>query len=89
MNAPTKSTDRRRHYGLAIGDKVEERAFGSSLRGTVIGFSPTDNNRAYLRLEDGTEHPAIAEYCRPVCDTYSCVDRLWCLQWSICKKEMA
>lgn len=60
------TTDRSRYYGLAIGDEVEERAFGSSLRGTVIGFSPTDNNCAYLRLEDGTKHGSVAEYCKRV-----------------------
>lgn len=53
-----------RHYGLMIGDVVEERAFGTvGGRGTVIDFHPTDNNRAYVREEDGSIVDVICEYC--------------------------
>jgi hypothetical protein len=53
-----------RHYGLNIGDLVEQRAFGHVIQGTVVELSPTDNNRAYIRTtEDGTVIPVIAEWC--------------------------
>jgi hypothetical protein len=56
-----------RHYGLKVGDIVHEKAFGCTVGpGEVIGFSPTDNNRVYIRLEDGEEVSAIAEYCQRV-----------------------
>lgn len=53
-----------RHYGLEVGDVVEERAFNMiGGRGTVIDFHPTDNNRAFVREQDGSIVDVIAEYC--------------------------
>jgi hypothetical protein len=58
-----ETADRTRHYGLIIGDEVEERAFGMVFRGRVIAFDWLDNNRAVIELEDGSKHRAIAEWC--------------------------
>jgi hypothetical protein len=55
--------DRTRHYGLAIGDEVEERMFGFVTKGKVVEFHWLDNNRAYIQLESGEIHPVVAEWC--------------------------
>ncbi len=54
-----------RHYGLRLGDTVEERAFGNVLRGVVIEF-PWDNNAAYIRTADGGKTKVVAEWCTVV-----------------------
>jgi hypothetical protein len=58
-----KTNDRIRHYGLKVGDIVEERAFGVTLRGKVISLPAGDNNAAYICLEDGEKMEVVAEWC--------------------------
>ena len=50
------------HYGLELGDLVECRG----IRGEVVEFDPMDNNRAILKLEDGTMYEAVAEWCAKI-----------------------
>src|SRR5690242_3543070 len=54
------------HFGLQVGNRVEHTAFGHTIVGEVIELPPTDNNRARLRLDDGTETDAVAEWCRVI-----------------------
>lgn len=56
-----------RHYGLRVGQRVAEVAFGHRLEGVVINLSWTDNNRATIRLDDGTETDVVCEWCHPIC----------------------
>ncbi len=55
-----------RHYGLDVGDRVEERIGGIAHRGEVIEVSATDNNRAVVRDDDGETFEATCECCRQV-----------------------
>lgn len=52
-----------RHYGLNVGDLVEERAFGQVLRGRVVELVAHDNNRAIIETDDGEHVPVVAEWC--------------------------
>lgn len=51
------------HYGLKVGDMVEERAFGQVLCGRVIELDICDNNRAIIETDDGEHVPVVAEWC--------------------------
>ena len=51
------------HYRLKLGQTVEQRFAGHSLRGVVVGLAIGDNNRAYIRLDDGTKADVVAEWC--------------------------
>lgn len=51
-----------RHYGLKVGDLVEERAFGQVLRGRVVELPVIDNNRAIIETVDGAHVPVVAEW---------------------------
>lgn len=55
--------NRSRYYGLRIGDVVEQRAFGTVHRGTVFEYGVMDNNRVYVKDENGEELDFIAEWC--------------------------
>lgn len=58
------NADRQRWHGLRIGDLVEERAFGSVLRGRVIELHPMNNNAAYIAMEKGDKpFKVVAEWC--------------------------
>jgi len=46
-----------RHYGLEIGDIV----MGFKVEGVIVGFSPFDNNRAYVKTTDGDLVDVICE----------------------------
>jgi hypothetical protein len=52
------------HYGLKLGDRVEHTAFGATIIGEVIDLPATDNNRARIRLDNGSETDVVAEWCR-------------------------
>jgi len=63
---PATNPERRRWYGLRIGDTVTiERG---KYTAEVIGLGYTDNNRCQLRLEDGRETPYVAEWCTRVAE---------------------
>lgn len=56
-----------RYYGVRIGMRVVEKAFGfTSEPYTVVALGVTDNNRVYGRGPDGSVHPLVAEYCEVV-----------------------
>jgi len=55
--------NRTRHYGLRVGDEVIEEAFGMETKGIVERLSH-DNNRAWLKLEDGSTYGAVCEWCK-------------------------
>lgn len=77
-----------RHYGLCVGDTVEERAFGSVIRGIVFEL-PWDNNAAYIITADCDVIKVVAEWCvkiePPIKLTYLCDTRrhLICVPFSI------
>lgn len=51
-----------RHYGLRVGDTVEERAFGNIIRGVIFELPP-DNNAAHIVTADGDILKVVAEWC--------------------------
>jgi len=56
--------DRNRHYGLRIGDRIKIEISGLPTReGDVVGFSLTDNNKAYIKYDDGKIVGWVAEWC--------------------------
>jgi hypothetical protein len=57
-----------RHYGLQVGDLVEECAFGQMLRGRVVELVAHDNNRAIIGTDDGERVRVVAEWCTVVPD---------------------
>ena len=54
------------HYGLKLGNRVEHTAFGQTIAGIVITLPPSDNNRARIRLDNGTESDVVAEWCKVI-----------------------
>ena len=66
MTKEFDNVERRRYYGLRIGDTVEVN-IGSLIQikelAEVIGYAFMDNNRVYVRMEDGTETSWVAEWC--------------------------
>lgn len=57
-----------RHYGLKVGDLVEERAFGQVLRGRVVELVAHDSNRAIIEADDGERIPVVAGWCVRLAD---------------------
>ena len=57
--------DRRRYYGLRIGDTVSAKGVDGKefKKGDVIDWGVMDNNAVYLKFEDGTESKWVAEWC--------------------------
>lgn len=59
--------NRNRYYGLRIGDLVQVKVGLQSdpifLKAEVIEYGFLDNNRVYLRFEDGKETSWVAEQC--------------------------
>ena len=60
--------ERRRYYGLRIGDTVEISTFGMTNKkiAMVVKYAFMDNNRVIIRLEDGEETDWVAEYCKVI-----------------------
>lgn len=58
--------ERRRYYGLRIGDTVE-LLFTHKKEVTlaeVVEYGFMDNNRVWVKLEDGTTTDWVAEWCK-------------------------
>ncbi len=55
--------DRTRHYGIRVGDIVEERAFGHVKKGEVMSYGFGDNNCVYMNIEGDITVKAIPEWC--------------------------
>lgn len=51
-----------RYYGIEVGDRVDCRG----LIGTVERLDPMDNNRVYVRMDNGKTFPCVAEWCEKV-----------------------
>ena len=62
-NVEFDNKDRKRYYGLRKGDTVEEKGFGKSKKGEVIGYGFLDNNQVMIKMENGKITDAVAEYC--------------------------
>ncbi len=60
------NAERRRYYGIRIGDIVEERAFGTVTRGEVMGYGLMDNNKVYINAEGDITLDAVAEWCHVI-----------------------
>ena len=61
-----ENKDRRRYYGVRVGDKVVYGIPGfpdTDSEYEVVGYGFLDNNRVILRDADGGEMKAVAEYC--------------------------
>ncbi len=58
------NADRKRYYGVRVGDIVEIPVFGSSkVKGEVVEYDPSDNNNVFVKTEDGKVKPMVAEWC--------------------------
>ena len=53
------------HYGLEKGDKVKIFATVTPKICEVVDFSPTDNNKVYLKDESGT-FEYVCEWCQKI-----------------------
>ena len=63
-----------RHYGLKLEDRVEMKAFGGTVTGTVIHLYALDNNGARIRLDDGREMDVVCEWCEMLPKKERCPD---------------
>jgi hypothetical protein len=52
-----------RHYGLLVGDLVEQRIGNVSIRGVVTELHLTDANGATIRMDDGKTMKVVCEWC--------------------------
>jgi hypothetical protein len=63
------NAERRRYYGLRIGDTVKLDFFYYNKKeeenplAEVIEYGAMDNNRVHVRLENGKEMDYVAEWC--------------------------
>lgn len=67
MTEKDENKDRRRYYGVRVGDRVVYGIPGfpdTDSEYEVIRYGFLDNNRVILRDSDGNEMKAVAEYCR-------------------------
>lgn len=68
MTATFDNVNRNRYYGLRIGDTVKldfykVRKEDADVIAEVIEYGAMDNNRVYVRFEDGKETGCVAEWC--------------------------
>jgi hypothetical protein len=61
MTPAFDNQERRRYYGIRVGDIV---SCDPHTNCEVIGYGFLDNNKVYLRYEDGTEGSQVAEWCK-------------------------
>ncbi len=55
------------HYGIRVGDRVEERAFRCKVGpAIVLWLYPFNNNRIRVELDTGEKTFMIPEYCHLV-----------------------
>jgi hypothetical protein len=59
---PFDNIDRNRYYGLRIGDIISVEFPSMNSLAEVVDYGG-DNNRVYIKLEDGTITDWVAEYC--------------------------
>ena len=60
--------DRRRYYGLCVGDRIKYKiSSGKKIEGVVAALSSTDNNAVYVKF-DHKENAVkcVAEYCERI-----------------------
>ena len=55
--------NRRTHYGLRVGDLVQEKAFGSLTEGIVTHLC-LDKNAAMIKVSNGEEIKIVCEWCK-------------------------
>lgn len=59
-----RNQSRSRRYGKRIGDMVKITPFGqASCLSEVVGYYPIDNNRLYIKGQDGIIIDWVAEWC--------------------------
>jgi hypothetical protein len=68
MEKTFNNAERRRYYGLRIGDTVKLDFFNfkkedKDTLAEVIGYGVMDNNKVYVRLENDEERSYVAEWC--------------------------
>ncbi len=61
---PFDNENRNRYYGLRVGDTVELGFGKDKPKAEVIAYGFMDNNRVYVKLEDGSETDYVAEWCK-------------------------
>lgn len=67
MTVKDENKDRRRYYGVRVGDRVIYGIPGfpdTDGEYEVVGYGFLDNNRVILKDANGKEVKAVAEYCR-------------------------
>jgi hypothetical protein len=55
--------DRSRRYGKRVGDRVRYKYFNWSFEGTVVDLGYFDNNKVYVKKDDGEIVDCVAEWC--------------------------
>ena len=60
---PFDNINRNRYYGLRIGDTVSVEVPNKTIQAEVVEYSGFDNNRVYIKFEDGRITDWIAEHC--------------------------
>lgn len=81
------NADRRRYYGVRIGDIVEENAFGTKTRGEVMGYGILDNNKVYVNIEGDLTLDFIPEWCTIITKVEDRTDRFKELNFFLLKTE--
>lgn len=69
MQKPFDNAERRRYYGLRIGDIVSPKGINGKPHTEdceVIDYGFMDNNKVMLKSKDGKEFPWVAEWCKIV-----------------------
>lgn len=84
MDTTFKNEKRNRYYGLRIGDIVDPKGLSGKTmypNAEVVGFAYSDNNRVYIRKENGKITDWVAEWCdiiTKVEDRNIQCDCFWC-----------
>lgn len=55
--------ERRRYYGLRVGDKVKESWCGTHIEGEVVEYGFMDNNSVMVKDQNGEIRKCVAEWC--------------------------
>lgn len=58
------NVNRNRYYGVRVGDTVELSFSSKTIKAEVTGYDFMDNNRVYVKTEDGTNTSWVAEWCK-------------------------
>lgn len=60
--------DRKRYYGLRIGDEIEVMSLNGTVWGNseVLDYDPFDNNKVIIKSKNGNPIDWVAEWCKVI-----------------------